>query len=90
MTGGNADCAMARITPDGQLDASFGNGGRATYDSRVSNTDMDRANGCFGLALQTDGKILAAGYADVDANGDYGIEVVRIIGDTIFANGFEP
>jgi uncharacterized delta-60 repeat protein len=58
---GNFDFLVARFTPSGSLDSSFGTGGRATTD--FSGGSVDRA---FGLALQADGKIVVAG--DSDAN----------------------
>ncbi|MFG2949541.1 calcium-binding protein [Streptomyces adustus] len=51
-TGG--DFAVVRYNPDGSQDTGFGSGGLATADFGGS----DAANG---LALQTDGKIVAAG-----------------------------
>jgi uncharacterized delta-60 repeat protein/uncharacterized repeat protein (TIGR01451 family) len=56
-TGGDDDFALARYTISGTLDASFGTGGLVTTDFAGED---DRA---YGLALQPDGKILAAGYA---------------------------
>ena len=86
----NADCSLARITPNGQLDPSFGVGGRTTYDGRLTAIDTDRDNGCAGLVLQPDGRIVAMGYAVIDASFHRDFEVVRIVGDTIFADGFGP
>jgi len=50
--------ALARYTPDGTLDSSFGGGGRVT-------TDLTRRGGdcALGVAIQTDGKIVAAGHS---------------------------
>jgi uncharacterized delta-60 repeat protein len=48
--------ALARFRPDGSLDMSFGEGG-------VAITDRLNASGIFALALQVDGKIVAAGQA---------------------------
>jgi uncharacterized delta-60 repeat protein len=49
------DFALARYNPDGSLDASFGNGGRVITDF-VGGADRAQA-----VALQADGKIVAAG-----------------------------
>jgi uncharacterized delta-60 repeat protein len=50
--------ALARFMPDGSLDASFGNGGRvATQVGSPPNLD----EAFYALALQPDGKIVAAG-----------------------------
>jgi uncharacterized delta-60 repeat protein len=49
-----ADFALARYNPDGSLDPSFGSGGKVT-------TDFGGFDVAFGVALQPDGKIVAAG-----------------------------
>ena len=51
---GGYDFALARYTPDGTLDPTFGSGGRITTD--FGGSDVAQA-----LALQADGKIVAAG-----------------------------
>jgi uncharacterized delta-60 repeat protein len=48
------DFALARYNPDGTLDTSFGSGGRVT-------TNLGGACFLLALALQADGKIVAAG-----------------------------
>jgi uncharacterized delta-60 repeat protein len=85
---GSFDFAAARLLPDGSLDTSFGHGGTLTYDSLPA-TGVERNNGASGLAVQPDGKIVIAGYADSDGAGHDEFEVVRVIGDTIFSDGFE-
>jgi uncharacterized delta-60 repeat protein len=55
--GGAADFALARYTTSGSLDTGFGSGGKVTTDFAGSD---DKA---FGVAIQSDGKIVAAGYA---------------------------
>ena len=52
--GGFGDFALARYNPDGTLDASFGAGGKVT-------TGFPGRSSAFGVALQGDGKIVAAG-----------------------------
>lgn len=83
----NFDFAAARLLPTGVLDTTFGNDGIATYDTSPAIVP-DSANGGSGLALQADGKIVIAGYVDVGSNNAK-FEVVRVIGDTIFSDGFE-
>jgi uncharacterized delta-60 repeat protein len=61
--GANEDVLLARYNTDGSLDASFGTGGFVLYD-RGGN---DRG---LGLALQTDGKIVAVGYTYVGGQRD--------------------
>jgi uncharacterized delta-60 repeat protein len=68
---GFADFAVARVTPEGALDPSFGDGGKVL-------TDFTRASNCSGcpnsrdsanaLAIQRDGKIVLVGSSD--ARGD--------------------
>jgi uncharacterized delta-60 repeat protein len=54
--------AVARFTPSGQLDSTFGAGGKVTTDI-FGNWDD-----CYALAIQADGKILADGFS-YDASG---------------------
>jgi uncharacterized delta-60 repeat protein len=49
-----ADFALARYNTDGSLDPTFGSGGKVA-------TDLGGFDVAFGVALQTDGKIVAAG-----------------------------
>jgi uncharacterized delta-60 repeat protein len=67
--GGQDDFALARFNVDGTLDASFGNGGLVTTDFSGS-TDRVRR-----LVIQSDGKIIAAGFATIGplatANADF-------------------
>jgi uncharacterized delta-60 repeat protein len=60
----NFDFAVARFNPDGTLDTSFSSDGKQTTDF---GSDSD---GAGGVALQGDGKIVAAGSADGGATGD--------------------
>jgi uncharacterized delta-60 repeat protein len=57
------DFAVARLLPNGQLDASFGTNGVVTTDLRTSQAGFgrDRVNDA---ALQPDGKIVVAGWAE--------------------------
>jgi uncharacterized delta-60 repeat protein len=84
----NYDFAAARLLPSGALDTTFGRGGIATYDT-LPLISPDATNMGSGLALQADGRIVIAGYAYSTSSGDPKFQVVRVIGDTIFAYGFE-
>jgi uncharacterized delta-60 repeat protein len=53
---GSRDFALARYNPDGSLDRWFGQNGRVVSELRPLTTDT-----VHGLALQPDGKIVAAG-----------------------------
>ena len=65
---------LARYNPDGSLDASFGDGGIVT-------TVFPHGSYAFALALQSDGKIVAAGTDYVDfsseANSDTDFAIAR-------------
>jgi uncharacterized delta-60 repeat protein len=58
--------ALARFKPDGSPDSSFGSGGKVI-------TDFGGDAQIFGLALQSDGKIVAAGDAKVSIDRDYAL-----------------
>jgi uncharacterized delta-60 repeat protein len=62
------DFALARYNPDGTLDSGFGTGGKVLTDFGVS-AEADS------VAVQPDGKIVAAGYANIDGSEDF--ELVR-------------
>jgi uncharacterized delta-60 repeat protein len=53
---GFGDFIVARYNPDGTLDLSFGTGGEAT-------TNFGDHDGAFAVALQPDGKVVAAGFS---------------------------
>ncbi|MFN2545177.1 MAG: hypothetical protein ABR600_11515 [Actinomycetota bacterium] len=75
--GESIDCTFAlwRVLPDGTMDDSFGDGGESTVP--VPNHEF----GVYrGLALQADGKILAAGTATATACGiDEAVAVARYL-----------
>ena len=57
----NNDFALARYNANGSLDTGFGTSGTVTTD--VSTADDNEADEAFAVAIQSDGKILAAGNA---------------------------
>ncbi len=63
--GKGKDFALARFMPDGSLDGSFGSGGVRTHWG-----SGDTANG---VAVQFDGKIVAAGAVRPGTNTDFGV-----------------
>ncbi len=77
--------ALARYTPDGLLDTSFGTGGIVTTQIGVRNFGHD-------LALQPDGKLLVAGYAGYDyfsnLTGHSGFAVARYTPAGLLDPGF--
>ncbi len=77
------DFALARYNPDGSLDAGFGNGGKVMTPIQNS-ADTARA-----VAIQRDGKIIAAGNANV-GGGTFEAEdfaVTRYLGDAGLSGG---
>ena len=64
---GTYDFALARYNADGTLDASFGSGGKVTTEFGAAGypqNDQSQA-----LALQSDGKIVVAGYSSTRKSG---------------------
>jgi uncharacterized delta-60 repeat protein len=61
-TGGDPDFALARYLPTGALDANFGEGGKTTTDFGGGHDEINA------IAVQTNGKIVAAGVATIDSN----------------------
>lgn len=59
-----SDFAVTRFLADGQVDASFGVSGRATFA-------FDQPDVATSMALQPDGKIVVAGYTTSGTNPDF-------------------
>jgi uncharacterized delta-60 repeat protein len=78
---GDYDFALARYTFSGGLDTSFSSDGKVTMDF---NGGDDYA---YGVTLQPDGKVIAAGYASNGLNFDFAVARCRTNGslDTSFA-----
>jgi uncharacterized delta-60 repeat protein len=73
---GNSDFALARYNPNGTLDGGFGDGGVVTTPIGPGN------NFAFGVAVQADGKIVAAGEADMGAtSSDFAVARYEPDGD---------
>jgi uncharacterized delta-60 repeat protein len=63
----NADFALARYNPDdGSLDSTFNSTGKVL-------TDAGGFDVAYALAIQSDGKIVAAGFSDVSGTSDFAI-----------------
>ena len=77
------DFAVVRYNTDGSLDPSLGFNGKVT--TPVAGTAMD---GGYAVALQTDGKIVVAGYAEVSP-GDTDFAVVRYNADGALDSSFD-
>ncbi len=81
--GNDADFAVVRYNINGSLDTSFGSGGKVT--TAASSVD-DYAEG---VALQADGKIVAAGLGKFGSNDDFLVARYNTNGslDTSFGSG---
>jgi uncharacterized delta-60 repeat protein len=79
--GSDADFAAARYLADGTLDPTFGVGGKALADFDSS------PDGCLGMAVQGDGKIVLAGYSS-DSLGFARIALLRFQIDGTLDTGF--
>jgi uncharacterized delta-60 repeat protein len=84
--GSYPDIALVRYNADGTLDSSFGTGGKVTTPIGSSNSE----DVGYSVALQSDGKIVVAGYAD-NGSSDDAIALVRYTAsgalDTSFGTG---
>ncbi|MEQ1762533.1 MAG: carboxypeptidase regulatory-like domain-containing protein [Pyrinomonadaceae bacterium] len=77
ISGTGTDFALARYNADGSVDVSFGAGGRVTTAiGPGSNADV-----AYAVAIQTDGKIVAAGQADGIGGSGTDFAVVRYNAD---------
>jgi uncharacterized delta-60 repeat protein len=80
--GSNYDFALVRYTANGSLDSSFGTNGKVV--TPIGSGD-ERA---FAVALQPDGKIVAAGRSHDDATGTNDFAVVRYKADGTLDSSF--
>ena len=77
--------AVTRFDANGNLDATFGSGGKAVTGF---GDGLDTAQA---LAIQRDGKIIAAGASETEAaSDDFNLPVARYLGDTTTAPGIAP
>ena len=81
-TSGNQDFALVRYNTNGTLDSNFGTGGKVTTD--IGSGDIAQS-----VAIQTDGKIVVAGYSDNGSNADFALVRYNTDGtlDTNFGTG---
>jgi len=82
-SGPDYDFAVIRYNADGSLDASFGNNGKVTTDFGMGD-DSGSA-----VAIQSDGKIVVAGYASNGTDDDFAVVRYNPDGslDTTFGTG---
>jgi uncharacterized delta-60 repeat protein len=69
--GGTHDFAVARFNSNGTLDTSFGSGGKSIFN-------LGGNDDAYSVALQSDGKIVLAGYTSAGNGNDFA--VARFIG----------
>jgi len=74
--GVTADFALARLLANGALDPSFGSGGTAGFDFDVGGVAFDFAQDLVELP---DGKLLACGFADVNAPTNRDMACMRFL-----------
>ena len=80
-----SEFAIARLLPSGQVDPTFGIDGRMTYGGEIDSA----GNAAYSMALQNDGKIVLAGPTETSVQNINHVQVVRVIGDTLFEGGFD-
>lgn len=71
----DVDFAIIRLNPDGSLDKTFADGGRRLVGFDLGGNRVDQATS---VAIQPDGTILVAGFAEVTTTGDFDFAVVRL------------
>jgi uncharacterized delta-60 repeat protein len=84
----NYDFAIARLTANGTLNPAFNGTGKTTVPFDLGGSDQDES---FTAAVQPDGKIVAAGFAQTSTN-TFHFAAVRLQGanTTFFAVGGSP
>jgi len=80
--GGSRDFALAVYHQDGSLDNSFGNGGKVITNFGGSSTGLD-------VGIQSDGKLVMGGYANITENADFALARYNLDGslDDTFGSG---
>jgi len=79
---------LVRLTQQGQLDASFGVGGKLVVSSTVPPATDFGEQGTT-IALGPDGSIFVGSLANFDAASHPHAGLVKLVGDTVFSDGFE-
>jgi uncharacterized delta-60 repeat protein len=84
----NYDFAIARLTANGSLDPAFNGSGKTTIPFDLGGSNQDES---FAAAMQRDGKIVAAGFAQTSTN-IFDFAAVRLQGANtkFFAIGGSP
>ena len=74
--------SIARLNADGSFDNSFGNGGKVVTSIGIGAAEI------FAVAIQSDGKIIAAGYSTEDFDIGTDFTIVRYNADGTLDNSF--
>lgn len=82
----NYDMAVARLNSNGTLDTTFSGDGRATV---AFDRGGDREDRCRAVALQSDGKIVLAGSAEMNSTHNFDFAVVRLNTDGTLDRSFD-
>ena len=79
--GASSDFVLVRYNVNGSLDTTFDSDGKVTTDIGTNSGDT-----ALTVVLQSDGKIVAAGYSDVGGSGDFALVRYNVDGslDTSF------
>jgi uncharacterized delta-60 repeat protein len=85
---GRFAATLVRLTPQGQLDADFGVGGKLVVSSTVPPA-QDFGEQATSVGVAPDGSLYIGSLASHDAAGNYRFGLVKLVGDTIFSNGFD-
>lgn len=87
--GSNRDIAVVRLTPDGEIDTSFGKQARVAVPSFPKEVLPDLANASKALTVRPNGSIVVAAQIDSPSQSLHNVQLVRLIGDTLFTDGYE-
>ena len=91
---GDRDFALVRYNADGTLDddsddPGFGTDGIVVTPAAPENGAGEDDDGAFGVAIQSDGKIVATGFAEFAGSADLDLAVVRYNDDGTLDAGFD-
>lgn len=82
---GNTDFAIVRLDASGAIDPSFNGNGKKLVAFDLGGTKTDKASS---LTVQSDGRIVVAGSAQVSRKGDYDFAIVRLNTNGSFDKSF--
>ena len=83
-----ADCGIARLLPNGQLDPAFGVNGTLTLDAGLG-LEPARSDGCFALDANARSVVLF-GLTQTPNSNVYDSLFIKLDQDDLFRDGFDP